>query len=140
MDQSQPKKPVSEEKKQALNTQASALAQLRALGYSKVPRCGPLLRGKSVQVLKAAQSAPGLAQLIAQASRSRSQVDDLTGLVPDLILKQIHSGPMESGNWILMLKSSASAAKLRQMGPAICAHLRSKGWDIQSITVRVIQA
>jgi hypothetical protein len=140
MDQSQPKKPVSEEKKQALNTQASALAQLRALGYSKVPRCGPLLRGKSVQVLKAAQSAPGLAQLIAQASRSRSQVDDLTGLVPDLILKQIHSGPMESGNWILMLKSGASAAKLRQMGPAICAHLRSKGWDIQSITVRVIQA
>jgi len=140
MDQSQPKKPVSEEKKQALNTQASALAQLRALGYSKVPRCGPLLRGKSVQVLKAAQSAPGLAHLIAQASRSRSQVDDLTGLVPDLILKQIHSGPMESGNWILMLKSGASAAKLRQMGPAICAHLRSKGWDIQSITVRVIQA
>jgi hypothetical protein len=140
MDPSQPKKPVSEEKKQALNTQASALAQLRALGYSKVPRCGPLLRGKSVQVLKAAQSAPGLAQLIAQASRSRSQVDDLTGLVPALILKQIHSGPMESGNWILMLKSGASAAKLRQMGPAICAHLRSKGWDIQSITVRVIQA
>jgi hypothetical protein len=140
MDPSQPKKPVSEEKKQALNTQASALAQLRALGYSKVPRCGPLLRGKSVQVLKAAQSAPGLAQLIAQASRSRSQVDDLTGLVPALILKQIHSGPMESGNWILMLKSGASAAKLRQMGPAICAHLRSKGCDIQSITVRVIQA
>ncbi len=140
MDPSQPKKPASEEKKQALNTQASALAQLRALGYSKVPRCGPLLRGKSVQVLKAAQSAPGLAQLIAQASRSRSQVDDLTGLVPALILKQIHSGPMESGNWILMLKSGASAAKLRQMGPAICAHLRSKGWDIQSITVRVIQA
>jgi hypothetical protein len=140
MDPSQPKKPVSEEKKQALNTQASALTQLRALGYSKVPRCGPLLRGKSVQVLKAAQSAPGLAQLIAQASRSRSQVDDLTGLVPALILKQIHSGPMESGNWILMLRSGASAAKLRQMGPAICAHLRSKGWDIQSITVRVIQA
>ncbi|MEI6769235.1 MAG: hypothetical protein WCL48_09815 [Betaproteobacteria bacterium] len=140
MDPSQPKKPVSEEKKQALDTQASALAQLRALGYSKVPRCGPLLRGKSVQVLKAAQSAPGLAQLIAQASRSRSQVDDLTGLVPALILKQIHSGPMESGNWILMLRSGASAAKLRQMGPAICAHLRSKGWDIQSITVRVIQA
>jgi hypothetical protein len=78
MDPSQPKKPVSEEKKQALDTQASALAQLRALGYSKVPRCGPLLRGKSVQVLKAAQSAPGLAQLIAQASRSRSQVGDLT--------------------------------------------------------------
>jgi hypothetical protein len=140
MDPSQPKKPVSEEKKQALDTQASALAQLRALGYSKVPRCGPLLRGKSVKVLKAAQSAPGLAQLIAQASRSRSQVDDLTGLVPALILKQIHSGPMESGNWILMLRSGASAAKLRQMGPAICAHLRSKGWDIQSITVRVIQA
>jgi hypothetical protein len=140
MDPSQPKKPVSEEKKQALDTQASALAQLRALGYSKVPRCGPLLRGKSVQVLKAAQSAPGLAQLIAQASPSRSQVDDLTGLVPALILKQIHSGPMESGNWILMLRSGASAAKLRQMGPAICAHLRSKGWDIQSITVRVIQA
>ena len=140
MDPSQPKKPVSEEKKQALDTQASALAQLRALGYSKVPRCGPLLRGKSVQVLKAAQSAPGLAQLIAQASRSRSQVDDLTGLVPALILKQIHSGPMESGNWSLMLRSGASAAKLRQMGPAICAHLRSKGWDIQSITVRVIQA
>jgi len=140
MDPSQPKKPVSKEKTQGLNTQVSALAQLRALGYSKVPRCGPLLRGKSVEVLKAAQSAPGLAQLIAQASRSRSQVDDLTGLVPAMILNQIHSGPMESGNWILMLKSGSSAAKLRQMGPAICAHLRSKGWDIQSITVRVIQA
>ena len=140
MDPSQPKKPVSKEKNQALNTPASAWAQLRALGYSKVPRCGPLLRGKSVEVLKAAQGAPGLALLIAQASRSRSQVDDLKGLVPSMILSQIHSGPMELGNWILMLKSSASAAKLRQMGPSICAHLRSKGWDIQSITVKVIQA
>ncbi len=39
-----------------------------------------------------------------------------------------------------MLKSPAFAAKVRQMGPAICAHLRSRGWDIQTITVKVIQA
>jgi hypothetical protein len=134
----QTKKPLSTDKTEDLPNKPSALAQLRALGYSKVPRSGPLLRGKSVEVLKAAQSAPGLAQLIAQANKSKGQIGDLKGLVPPLILNQLSCGPMEAGNWILMLKSPASAAKLRQMGPAICAHLRSKGWDIQSITVKVI--
>ena len=138
MEPTQTKKPLSSEKSEVLQSKPSALAQLRALGYSKVPRSGPLLRGKSVEVLKAAQSAPGLAQLIAQATKSKGQIEDLKGLVPPLILNQLKSGPMEEGNWILMLKSPASAAKLRQMGPAICAHLRSKGWNIQIITVRVI--
>jgi hypothetical protein len=141
MDPSQPKKPDSVLKIEpaAASARPSALAQLRALGYSKIPRSGPLLRGKSVDVLKAAQSAPGLAQLIAQAARSRSQIEDLKGLVPANMLNQLKSGPLEGGHWILMLKSPTFAAKVRQMGPAICAHLRSRGWDIQSITVKVIQ-
>ncbi len=140
MDPSQPKKPNSVLKTEPAPGQPSALAQLRALGYSKIPRSGPLLRGKSVEVLKAAQSAPGLAQLLAQAARSRSQIEDLKGLVPANMLNQLKSGPLEGGHWILMLKSPAFAAKVRQMGPAICAHLRSRGWDIQTITVKVIQA
>ena len=140
MDPSQPKKPNSVLKTEPAPGQPSALAQLRALGYSKIPRSGPLLRGKSVEVLKAAQSAPGLAQLLAQAARSRSQIEDLKGLVPANMLNQLKSGTLEGGHWILMLKSPAFAAKVRQMGPAICAHLRSRGWDIQTITVKVIQA
>jgi len=138
MEPSQTKNPLSADKTELVPQQPSAMAQLRALGYSKVPRSGPLLRGKSVEVLKAAQSAPGLAQLIAQANKSKGQIADLKGLVPPVILNQLSSGPIEEGNWILMLKSPASAAKLRQMAPAICAHLRSKGWNIQSVTVRVI--
>jgi len=138
MEPTQTKKPLSIEKTEGLTNKPSALAQLRALGYSKVPRSAPLLRGKAVEVLKAAQAAPGLAQLIAQANKSKGQIGDLKGLVPPVILNQLSCGPVEAGNWTLMLKSPALATKLRQMGPAICAHLRSKGWDIQYITVKVI--
>jgi ethanolamine ammonia-lyase small subunit len=49
----------------------------------------------------------------------------------------IQSGGVEGDAWCLLVPNSAVAAKLRQTLPALCAHLRAKGWDVNTIRVKV---
>ena len=115
------------------------LQAYRSLGYTSPPKAKSMIRGQSVDALKAAQSAPGLAQLIGQAQGAQKRLQALKSLLPAPILNQLSAGPIEDGTWVLMIKSAAAANKLRQMAPAMSAHLRSQGWPIQSIQIKVIQ-
>jgi hypothetical protein len=60
-------------------------------------------------------------------------------LLPNSMRNLVQAGPIEDGTWCLLVPNSAVLAKLRQMLPALCAHLRSKGWDVQDIRLRVVR-
>jgi ethanolamine ammonia-lyase small subunit len=49
----------------------------------------------------------------------------------------IQAGPIEDGAWCLLVSSNAVAAKLRQLLPALQAHLNSKGLGVASIRIKV---
>jgi len=49
----------------------------------------------------------------------------------------VQSGGVDDDTWCLLVPNSAVAAKLRQTVPALCAHLRTKGWNVNSIRVKV---
>jgi len=49
----------------------------------------------------------------------------------------ITAGPIDGLNWCLIVNNNSAAAKLRQLLPALTAHLHSKGWEVNAIRIKV---
>jgi len=49
----------------------------------------------------------------------------------------VQAGPIDDGCWCLLVSSNAVAAKLRQLVPALQAHLNQKGLQVSSIRIKV---
>ena len=84
-------------------------------------------------VEQAVSAAPSLARL---ASLARESGDRLAAILP-LVPAGLRPGPIEDGVWCLLVPNNAAAAKLRQLAPALQAHLRSGGWQVTSIRLKV---
>lgn len=94
-------------------------------------------RNQSISVQQAAQGSPTFARLSSLATESSARLRSVQTLIPAALRTAIKAGPIDGEVWCLILDSSAAAAKLRQLLPALEAHLRSKGWDVQSIRLKV---
>ena len=115
----------------------SSLAQLRALGYNQVPSAPPVLRGRSVSAVQAAMGSGVLTPLLRQARDAQQCLAHLKSVLPPALMSMIESGPIENGQWTLLVGHSSAAAKIRQWVPALAAHVRSKGWPVDQIVVKV---
>ena len=113
------------------------LAAYRALGYSSPPKAKVFSRGKSQTLEQVVNSAPSLAQFSAIARDTQNRLKAIAPLLPVSLRSLIQSGGVEGDAWCLLVPNSAVAAKLRQTLPALCAHLRTKGWDVNTIRVKV---
>ncbi len=78
-----------------------------------------------------------LAKLSDLATDSSARLNSLETLIPRNLRAGIQAGPIEGSEWCLLLDNNAVAAKLRQLLPAMQAHLRSKGWEVNSIRLKV---
>jgi hypothetical protein len=107
------------------------------LGYSTPPKVKASIRGKSQTLEQVVNSAPSLAQFSAIARDTQNRLKAIAPLLPVSLRSLIQSGGVEGDAWCLLVPNSAIAAKLRQMLPALCAHLRTKGWNVNSIRVKV---
>ncbi|NMM12252.1 MAG: hypothetical protein HHJ17_01740 [Rhodoferax sp.] len=94
-------------------------------------------RQHSVTLLQASQNSPTLAGLIELASESAARLKAIESLIPGTLRTAVKAGPIEGPVWCLVLDNNAAAAKIRQLLPALEAHLRTKGWDVNSIRVKV---
>jgi hypothetical protein len=117
--------------------QPETLAALRALGYNQVPSSKVRLRGRAQTVEQVVDSAPTLAHLSAMARDTQNRLRAIAPLLPATLRHLVQSGGVDGSTWCLLVPNSAVAAKLRQTLPALCAHLRTKGWDVQTIQVKV---
>jgi hypothetical protein len=118
-------------------SRSTALATLRALGYNRVPRATALLRGKARTVQQVVQQSSGLAELAARAEEGRARLKAIAELLPPSLRASVQSGTVEHDAWCLLVPHAAAAAKLRQMLPALAAHLRSRGWPVQQLRVKI---
>ena len=94
-------------------------------------------RQHSVTLLQASQNSPTLAGLIELAIESAARLKAIEPLIPGTLRAAVKAGPIEGPVWCLVLDNNAAAAKIRQLLPALEAHLRTKGWDVNSIRVKV---
>ena len=117
---------------------SDALAALRDLGYNAVPKSNVVIRGKTQSVKQIIDGATSLSQLQALARDGQNRLQAILPLLPVSMRSLVQSGGIEGESWCILVPNSAMAAKLRQFLPSLCAHLRTKGWNVQTITVKVI--
>jgi len=94
-------------------------------------------RHGSIPLTQASQESPTLAHLIALTQDSSARLQAITPLVPPSLRNALRAGPIDGSEWCLLVASNAAAAKIRQLLPAFMAHLRSKGWEVTSIRLKI---
>jgi hypothetical protein len=102
---------------------------------SRYPRA--VMPKQALTVLQAVDGAPTLARLAAIARQSQEWLVTVADLLPPALRTGIRAGPIDDKQWCLIATNSAVAAKLRQLSPALCAHLRAKGCEVNAIRIKV---
>lgn len=80
---------------------------------------------------------PTLARLSELVRDSSLRLKAIEPLLPPLLRPAIQAGPIEGATWCLLVSSNSAAAKLKQLQPALLAHLRSRGWEVTAIRIKV---
>lgn len=94
-------------------------------------------RQNSVTLLQASQDSPTLARLTELSRESVARLKAIESLIPSSLRSAVKAGPIDGPVWCLILDSNAAAAKIRQILPALASHLRVKGWEVNSIRLKV---
>ena len=94
-------------------------------------------RHHAISLLQASQDSPTLARLTELARESAARLKAVESLIPPALFSAIQAGPIEGPVWCLLLNNNAAAAKIRQLLPALQSHLRVKGWEVNSIRLKV---
>lgn len=94
-------------------------------------------RHRAVTLQQASTESPTLAKLTALATDSGERLRCVSALVPVSLRASISPGPVEGSTWCLLVNSNAAASKVRQLVPAMLAQLRTKGWDVREIRLKV---
>jgi hypothetical protein len=94
-------------------------------------------RSQAITVLQATQDSPTFARLASLAQDSVERLKAIESIIPSALRHAVKAGPIDGNSWCLILENSASAAKIRQLLPAIQSHLRSRGWEVNSIRLKI---
>jgi hypothetical protein len=94
-------------------------------------------RQHSFTLLQASQDSPVLARLTELTRESAARLKAIESLIPPALRSAIQAGPIEGTVWCMILNNNAAAAKIRQLIPSLEAHLRVKGWVVNSIRLKV---
>jgi len=94
-------------------------------------------RQRPFTLLQASQDSPTLARLIELTGDSVARLKAVESLIPASLRHAVKAGPIDGPVWCLILDNNAAAAKIRQILPALEAHLRTKGWEVNSIRLKV---
>ena len=94
-------------------------------------------RVRCVTLLQATQASPMLAKLTSLTNESVARLNEIEALIPAHLHASVKPGPIDGATWCLVVDNNATAAKIRQLIPALQAHLRVKGWEVNSIRLKV---
>jgi len=93
-----------------------------------------------VSLQQATQDSPTLARLTELAMESSARLKAIEPLIPASLRPAVKAGPIDGTVWCLIVDNNSAAAKIRQSLPALEAHLRTKGWKVTSIRLKVQMA
>lgn len=94
-------------------------------------------RHHAVTLQQASAESPTLAMLTALTRDSSDRLKAIEPLIPPGLRGTLQAGPIDGTSWCLLVRSNSAAAKLRQILPALQAHLRVRGWEVNSIRLKV---
>ena len=91
----------------------------------------------AIPLQQAAQESPTLARLTDRLRASSNRLDAIRPLLPVPLRSAVQAGPIDEGQWCLLVSSNAVAAKLRQFIPTLQMHLESCGLAVSAIRIKV---
>ena len=94
-------------------------------------------RHHAIPLQQAVRGSPSFALLTNHLRESSERLQTIRSLLPAPLRASVQAGPIEDGVWCLLANSNAVAAKLRQMVPALQAHLNTKGMPVSTIRIKV---
>lgn len=94
----------------------------------------------AISIEQAAQASPSLTSIVGQAREANARMKAIEPLLPPGLIQSIQPGPIEGETWCLLIKNTAAASKVRQLLPSLEAHLRTKGWNVSRIRLKVQNA
>ncbi len=89
-------------------------------------------------VIHAIEHSDTLSGMLGLHRRSTLYLSTISSMLPPGLHEQLLAGPIEDDVWCVLVKHNAAAAKLRQLLPSICAHLRSQGHNVQQIRIKIM--
>ena len=92
---------------------------------------------RSLTLLQAAGETPSFAKLAELTRESSARLKAIENIIPTALRASIKAGPIDGSTWCLLVDNNASAAKIRQLMPALTTQLKTKGWEVTSIRLRV---
>jgi len=94
-------------------------------------------RHHAVTLQQASDESPTLSRLTALTRESSARLQALQHLMPPALRPLVRPGPIEEGDWCLLVQGNAAATKLRQLLPTFEAHLRNEGWEVSAIRLKI---
>lgn len=94
-------------------------------------------RKNVMTLMQATQESPVLARLADMSKESSARLQAIEPLIPHGLRSSIKAGPIDDSEWCVILDNNSVAAKLRQLLPSLMAHLRTKGFNVQKIRLKV---
>lgn len=94
-------------------------------------------RPHALTLLQASRESPVLAHLSELTADSVARLKAIEALIPANLRPAIKAGPIDGAEWCLIVSGAAAASKLRQLLPALQAHLRTHGWEVNSIRLKI---
>ena len=94
-------------------------------------------RHYAVPLHQAADESPTLARLVDRVRASSNRFEAIRTLLPVPLRTSVQAGPIEEGQWCLLVSSNAVAAKLRQFVPTLQMHLEARNLPVTGIRIKV---
>ena len=97
------------------------------------------LPSRTLAIGQALAGSEPLALLARRVRESQDRLAAIAPLLPPAMRSSVRAGPIDETGWSLLAANSAVAAKLRQMLPALEAHLRGCGWPGPPLRVKLLR-
>lgn len=95
-------------------------------------------RHHAVTLQQASAESPTPSRLLTFCSQNSSdRLKAIEPLIPPGLRGTLQAGPIDGTSWCLLVSSNSAAAKLRQILPALQAHFEVRGWEVNSIRLKV---
>ena len=94
----------------------------------------------SFSLQQAAASSPELARVAERIRQSGDMLRAVLPLIPQPMQAHVAAGPVDGGEWCLLVSNVAVATKLRQLVPLFTQQLQQQGWLVQRVRVKVRSA